>query len=342
LKTIYKKIFKSELLPGVYEELQKLIEGKEFNQGVINHLSFFKRIKFIISEIKKIYGEKDSTVSSYLNAITSILSRIPYFKEEYNIISTENNLYASKYKNKRDTNDSSDAVINKLISFDPKYINKTIDEIKNINDKALFACYTLVPTQRLQEFYLMKVLNKKIKFEDLNQNFNYVLFENDKPYLFMMYEHKTKGSYPAKQVPIPPKLSDILIEYINSNDINNNNFLFGIPNKDYKEHYTENYFSEKISGLFQKYTGKKISVDLLRSSYSSWLDTQNISLGERRRIAYQMGHSLDTHLQYSKKVGVERLTGNKQVQGQNITQPEPEIKRNTRRSTRKAINYGES
>ncbi len=72
-------------MPVVYEELQKLIEGKEFNQGVINHLLFFKSIKQIISENKRIYGGKDSTVSSYLNAITSILARIPYFKEEYNI-----------------------------------------------------------------------------------------------------------------------------------------------------------------------------------------------------------------------------------------------------------------
>jgi len=288
-------------MPGVYEELQKLIEGKEFNEGVINHLLFFKRIKIIISEIKRIYGGKDSTVSSYLNAITSILARIPYFKEEYNIISSENNLYSSKYKNKRDTNDATDVDINKLISFDPSCINKTIHGIKNISEKALFACYTLVPTQRLQEFFLMKVMSNKIKFEDLNQKFNYIFFENDKPYLFMMYNHKTKKSYPAKQVPIPKKLSQILKQYITSNDIKNNDFLFGKPNEDYKENYTENYFSEKVSGVFEKYTGNKVSVDILRSSYSTWLDSQSVSLAERRKIAYQMGHSLDVHLQYSKK-----------------------------------------
>ena len=341
LKTIHKKIFKSELLPGVIDELQKLMDGKEFNQGVINHLMFFKRIKFIINEIKKIYN-KDGTISAYLNAVTSILSRIPYFKEEYNIISVENNLYSSKYKNKRDTNDGEDIDINKLISFDPSYINKTIDDIKNISDKALFGCYTLIPVQRLQEFFLMKVMNKKIKFEDLDKKFNYVLFENGKPYLFMMYNHKTKKSYPEKQVPIPPKLSNILLEYIESNNINNNEFLFGKPETDFKKNYSENYFSEKISKLFQKYTGKKISVDILRASYSTWLDSKNISLGERRKIAYMMGHSLDTNLQYSKKVGVERITGNKQIQGQTITQPEPEIKRNTKRSTRKDINYNEN
>ena len=243
LKTIHKKIFKSELLPGVIDELQKLMDGKEFNQGVINHLMFFKRIKFIINEIKKIYN-KDGTISAYLNAVTSILSRIPYFKEEYNIISVENNLYSSKYKNKRDTNDGEDIDINKLISFDPSYINKTIDDIKNISDKALFSCYTLIPVQRLQEFFLMKVMNKKIKFEDLDKNFNYVLFENGKPYLFMMYNHKTKKSYPEKQVPIPQKLSNILLEYIESNNINNNEFLFGKPETDFKINYNENCFSE--------------------------------------------------------------------------------------------------
>ena len=40
LKTIHKKIFKSELLPGVIDELQKLMDGQEFN-----HLTFLKRIK---------------------------------------------------------------------------------------------------------------------------------------------------------------------------------------------------------------------------------------------------------------------------------------------------------
>ena len=188
----------------------------------------------------------------------------------------------------------------------------------------------------------MKVMNKKIKFEDLDKNYNYILFENDKPYLFMMYNHKTKKSYPEKQVPIPAKLSNILLEYIKSNDINNNEFLFGKPETDFKKSYSENYFSEKVSKLFKKYTGNHISVDLLRASYSTWLDTQNISLAERRKIAYMMGHSLEVHLQYSKKVGVQRVTGNTQVQGQTITQPEPDIKRNTRRSTRKEINYNEN
>ena len=185
-------------------------------------------------------------------------------------------------------------------------------------------------------------MSNKIKFEDLNQKFNYILFENDKPYLFMMYNHKTKKSYPAKQVPIPKKLSQILKQYITSNDIKNYDFLFGKHNEDYKEHYTENYFSEKVSGVFEKYTSNKVSVDLLRSFYSTWLDSQSVSLAERRKIAYQIGHSLDTHLQYSKKIGVERVTGQKQVQGQTITQPEPEIKRNTKRSNRKEINYNEN
>ena len=58
-------------------------------------------------------------------------------------------------------------------------------------------------------------------------------------------------------------------------------------------------------------------------------------------LFYYKGRIIN-NLQYSKKVGVERITGNKQIQGQTITQPEPEIKRNTKRSTRKDINYNEN
>jgi hypothetical protein len=40
---------------------------------------------------------------------------------------------------------------------------------------------------------------------------------------------------------------------------------------------------------------------------SNDLDTQPISLAERKKIAQQMGHSLATNIQYSKHMGVKRL-----------------------------------
>ena len=62
-----------------------------------------------------------------------------YFPHEYDKIAALNIDLSKSYQRERDTNDAPDEVIDKLISFDPKYIDKTITDIKNINDKALFA-----------------------------------------------------------------------------------------------------------------------------------------------------------------------------------------------------------
>jgi hypothetical protein len=123
LKMVYKMMFNEKINESIINELQKLMDGKTYNQGVINHIQFFKNIDLIIKLLKKKY-EVPNTLSSYINAIASILSRVrEYFPNEYNKIAILNNDLSKKYNRDRDTNDAPDEVIDKLISFDPKYIN---------------------------------------------------------------------------------------------------------------------------------------------------------------------------------------------------------------------------
>ena len=65
-----------------------------------------------------------------------------------------------------------------------------------------------------------------------------------------------------------------------------------------------------------------------------------MSLAERKQIAQQMGHSLSTHMQYSKHVGVQRL--NQQPTTTPATIEKPTIKRNKKRSTTKNVDYDEN
>ena len=53
-----------------------------------------------------------------------------------------------------------------------------------------------------------------------------------------------------------------------------------------------------------------------------------------------MGHQLSTHLQYSKNMGLKRL--NKQLTTTPTPIEKPIINRNSKRSTRKEINYDET
>ena len=122
LKMVYKMMFNENIDESIIVELQKLMDGKTYNQGVVNYIQFFKNIDMIIKLIQNKY-KKHNTLSSYINAITSILSRVrEYFPNEYNKIAVLNNDLSKKYNRDRDTNDAPDDVIDKLISFDPGYI----------------------------------------------------------------------------------------------------------------------------------------------------------------------------------------------------------------------------
>lgn len=306
LRTVYKMMFNEKINESIINELQKLLDGKTYNQGVINHIQFFKNINKIIDVIKAKYT-KQNTLSSYINAMTSILSRVrEYFPNEYNKIATLNNDLSKKYQRERDTNDAPDNVIDSLISFDPGYINKLLSGITNISDKALIAVYTLTPPRRIMDYQLMKI-TYETNIDKLKPGFNYIIIENEVPSLFVFLRHKTQKSQPEPKITIPTDLATILNTYINSNDMVKNDFLFGLESKDFKKNYVQSKFTEKLQKTFFKYTGKKISVNLIRASKSTHVDDQAISLGERKQIAQQMGHSLHTNMQYSKSMGVKRL-----------------------------------
>ena len=339
LRTVYKLLFDEPINESIINELQKLMDGKTYNQGIINHIQFFKNIKKIIDVIKKKYTNRN-TLSTYINAITSILSRVrEYFPKEYDKIAQLNIDLSKQYQRDRDTNDASDKKINNLISFDETYINNLIDGIANISDKALVAVYTIAPPRRIRDYQLMKV-TYKTDFDKLDNRFNYIMFENKKPSLFAFYNHKTKSSYPETKVNIPDKLGNIITTYINSNNIKSNDFLFGRDTTDFEMPYSQPKFTKLLQTTFGKYTGKSISVDLIRSSKSTYLDTQPISLAQRKQIAQDMGHSLLVNLQYSKNMGVQRLNAQPTTTPATVTPPT--IQRNTRRNTRKDVSYDES
>ena len=82
IKKVYKLMFNEPIDPSIINELTKLLEGKTFNEGIINHIQFFKNIKGIINILQKTYTKRN-TLSRYINAVTSVLARIPHFKKEY-------------------------------------------------------------------------------------------------------------------------------------------------------------------------------------------------------------------------------------------------------------------
>ena len=278
-----------------------------YETKLLKDLDFLNNIDVIIKTIQDKYKNKN-TQATYINAITSILSRIPHFKNQYETISKINNDYSMQYQEEREKNDAPDEVIKKFISFDEDSINKLIDDINDINDKSLIAVYTLTPPRRLKDYYLMRI-TYNLNFDELDKKYNYIVMKNNKPFTFLFYNHKTKKTS-EPQIKIPKELIKILNNYINYNKMVENDYLFGRKTTNFKNPYTQPKFTELLQRTFLKYTGKKISVDLIRTSKSTYLNFQNLSLENRRKIAEKMAHSLNTNMKYSKHEGLKRVNNN--------------------------------
>jgi hypothetical protein len=134
-----------------------------------------------------------------------------YFPNAYSKIAQINIDLSKQYQRERGTNDAPDKLINNFISFDEQYIKKLLSGITNVNDKTLIAVYTLTDPRRKMDYQLMKITYEK-NFDKLNQEFNYIVFENDKPHYYI-YNHKTKTTQQPK-ITIPNDLSKILDIYI--------------------------------------------------------------------------------------------------------------------------------
>ena len=249
LRTVYKLLFNTKINESIIDELQKLMDGKTYNQGIINHIQFFKNINKIINVIKNKYTNKN-TLSSYINAITSILSRVrEYFPKEYDKIAQINIDLSKAYQRERDTNDAPDKVINNLISFDDNYIDKLLNGITNINDKALIAVYTLIPPRRVMDYQLMRIADK-VDITKLDKNFNYIILKNNIPDYFLFLNHKTKKTQQEPKITIPTKLAEILYAYIQGNDIIKKDFLFGKKKLILKNHIHRDILRKKYKKHF--------------------------------------------------------------------------------------------
>lgn len=303
ISKIYKFIFNKDLEEIFINNLFNSILLNNYDKKLLINFDFLNDIDLIIKTIHNNYKNKN-TQATYINAFTSILARIPNFNKQYNIISKINNKLSQEYQEERDKNEASPKVINNLIQFDETYINKLLNGINDINDKALIAIYTLAPPRRLKDYYLMKISNF-INLNNLDKNYNHIVIKNNKPYIFLFYNHKTKNtSEPA--VLIPNELIIILSEYIKYNNLVENDYLFGRQTTNFKNPYSQPKFTELIQKTFLKYTNKKISANLLRRSKATQLNKENLSISEHKKIAEKMGHTFKTSMQYSAHKGLKK------------------------------------
>jgi hypothetical protein len=164
----------------------------------------------------------------------------------------------------------------------------------NAKDAALVGVYTLIQPRRAADFGLMRVATET---EELDSEFNYVVLNaKNKPVKFVFLNYKTSSTFGKQEFTIPRNLATLLTKHIESSELHFGNYLFG---KSKTAPFAS--FSSQVSKVFKKYTGKSISVNLLRHSFiTHYLKKPNLTIADKKKISYAMSHSLDMQMRYNR------------------------------------------
>ena len=162
-------------------------------------------------------------------------------------------------------------------------------------DSALTAIYTYAPPRRLLDYALMRV-TRAAEPERLDVAHNYVAIDAHRaPTRFVFNRYKTAtstGQQIIEASSFGQQANQILKEYIVAARLLEGDLLFG----DHGRVHTN--FSRLVSTTFERWTGKGVSVDLLRHAFITHALSLRPTLNERAELARVMGHSVRTQSEY--------------------------------------------
>ena len=159
---------------------------------------------------------------------------------------------------------------------------------KYLRKFTILSLYVLFPPRRINDYALMVYTTKTPK--DMNCNY-YVLHKQ--PY-FLFNNYKTSGSFGSQKFFINKDLSDILDEYIREETVQDGDLLLGM--------WSAKSLTRILQDIFVEYLGKKVSAQILRRSYLTFMNSKNKlkRLSTRNRVANMMSHNVTTALTYPK------------------------------------------
>jgi hypothetical protein len=227
-----------------------------------------------------------SSKNKIIQSISSVLSVLPEYKNEYKIYSD-----ISTGNSKQYVQDKGDIInVENYIQWND--LKDLYKKPTDLFDKSLISIYTILPPRRVKDIQLMTITHSSDGLED---GLNYILLDGTKPTQLIYQNYKTQSVYGVQTFDIPAKLSKILQEYINSKELKDGSPLF--PNR--QKTYYKN-FGEIITKTFKKYIDTPISANVLRHSFI--IDFMKIKRtpNERKKIADQMAHSIEMQSMYDR------------------------------------------
>ena len=313
---ILKNVFNSDVSSKTKAIIVSIFRGKNVETGryKTNLESFNNEFKIfnqknIVKTLEKIaehYKNVNNTIKNNITPFVNLFSRIDSFQNTYQVMTNYNIDLNKKYIEKREDNEpTSDEELEKLKTVMDNYDPKTPEDTKKkINDaeltskdKFLASLYLLMPTRRL-DYKIMKLTNS---LENLDESFNYLYIKGKKSkFIFNKYKTKEKGGllkknvFGVQELEVNDDVLSYLKEFLKNSKLENNEFLFG--------EMSLSTYSKMVQDIMEIiFNVKKVGATTLRTVTSSYnqQDTKK-SVKEKRELAENMGHDLNTQMLYNK------------------------------------------
>ena len=281
-------IFKNRKLPQpVQAELKKLFnDNPNLNLDLIlSEMDYLNDdIKTTIDKLREYYPN-DNTFKAHTNILSVISSHFKQLHHIYQPLTKVGKLVNKKVQERREENEVDEGDEGKIISIKPDEIYKNLEKLKSVEDRMIYALYTLFPARRLD--YKNMKLTTETSVDKLN-DINYLVLSNPKQFIFNDY--KTYNTYGKQVFNVPEDLERVFNQYITAKKLKNGDFLFSLL-RDKKEPIAESNFSAKVKDVFNKVYGIPISMRFVRMSWATDLYASNPTQTKVKEITLKMAHS---------------------------------------------------
>jgi integrase len=256
-------------------------------------LEFLKKTMKVIAHIESSEGSLNTKKALYI-AIVSLLKLTKGYERALKIYRQKQLEYNTKQAEIYEKQELSETEKQKFLPWaqilDARdSVEAAVDgDWKTYMDYIIVCLYTYLPPARL-DYGALRIITDPTK-EIMMGNF-YVNSENPE---IILNEYKTYRRYGAQHIPIPKELGEVIAHYI---ELFQPEYL--IHNKDGKE-ISDVDLNKNLTRIFEKFTGKKISVNILRHSYVSHMRAGEMPVKQSADLAKSMMHSINMDSLYRK------------------------------------------
>lgn len=244
---------------------------------------------FFINLMKLLYANPNSLKSNLIPymTLTSYIDK-SYYKKVNHLINLETQTINKNYINDKNNNTIKEGDINKYITdFTPETIISNMDKLDD-TEKVIYGIYMLQRARRLE--YGNLIISHYGYDETIRSNY-LVIDEVGDPSFFYFNDYKTQKTYGGQLIAINESLKPYIKNYITQNNLKvGDKFL----------RYNEGYMSSIIKKIFKKVYNADITLNYIRRSHATYINSLNISNNDRLKLVLEMGHSPSESLLYRK------------------------------------------